>query len=75
MIRLRGHTVHTFCHSEDQAVNIVSRIFSAFCKNYAKPINTLCRQSAEFLKLNTAVQLLNTGLESVKVQIGTIILV
>jgi len=55
--RFTGHKV--FCHSEDQAVNVVS---SVYCKNCAKLVNTLCGQSAEFLMLNTAVQVPTTGL-------------
>jgi hypothetical protein len=64
-----------FCHSEDQAVNMVSSIFYVYCKNYAKPVNTLSGQSAEFLMLNPAVRVLTTGLKRVEVQIGIIILV
>lgn len=73
MKRFAGRKV--FCHSEDQAVNTGSWNIQFYCKNYAKPVNTLSGQSAEYLMLNPAVQVPTTGLETVEVQIGIMILV
>jgi len=49
-----------------QSVNVVQLNVAVCSQIHAKHINTLCRQNVELLNVNLVVNIVTTGLKSVK---------